>query len=151
MGGSVGANAFSAVAVPEWNVKLAIPAAQAVYAAAWPVTMVPLDSTSYVRLKTEERARLEAAGTPLTRSLEALYRLWVKDETSRMTLHDQMAVAEALRPGEFFNRCEALPIRVDDQGFTRVDRDRGKSTTVCLEPKRDAFVGFYLDGLLAMR
>jgi hypothetical protein len=44
-----------------------------------------------------------------------------------------------------------MPIRVDEQGFTRVDRDRGKSTTVCLEPKRDAFVGFYLDGLLAMR
>ena len=96
--------------------------AQLVYGAGLNLTTVPLDSTSYVKLKTEERARLEAAGTPLTRSLEALYRLWVKDETSRMTLHDQMAVAEALRPGEFFNRCEVLPIRVDEKGFTRVDR-----------------------------
>jgi len=149
MSGSIGANAWSPAAMPEWNVVRSTADAQLVYGAGLNLTTVPLDSTSYVRLKTEERARLEAAGTPLTRSLEALYRLWVKDETSRMTLHDQMAVAEALRPGEFFNRCEALPIRVDDQGFTRVDRDRGKATTVCLEPKRDAFVGFYIDGLLS--
>jgi inosine-uridine nucleoside N-ribohydrolase len=149
MSGSIGANSWSPAAIPEWNVVRSTADAQLVYGAGLNLTTVPLDSTSYVKLKTEERARLEAAGTPLTRSLEALYRLWVKDETSRMTLHDQMAVAEALRPGEFFHRCEVLPIRVDEQGFTRVDRDRGKSTTVCLEPKRDAFVGFYIDGLLA--
>ena len=149
MSGSIGANSWSPAAIPEWNVVRSTADAQLVYGAGLNLTTVPLDSTSYVKLKTEERARLEAAGTPLTRSLEALYRLWVKDETSRMTLHDQMAVAEALRPGEFFNRCEVMPIRVDEQGFTRVDRDRGKSTTVCLEPKRDAFVGFYIDGLLS--
>jgi purine nucleosidase len=149
MSGSIGANAWSPAPMAEWNVVRSTADAQLVYGAGLNLTTVPLDSTTYVRLKTEERARLEAAGTPLTRSLEALYRLWLTDETSRMTLHDQMAVAEALRPGVFFNRCEPLPIRVDDQGFTRVDRDRGKTTTVCLEPKRDAFVGFYIDGLLA--
>lgn len=151
MSGSIGANAWTPAPVPEWNVVRSTADAQLVYGAGLNLTTVPLDSTTYVQLKNDERARLQAAGTPLTRALETLYRLWLNNETSRMTLHDQMAVAEALRPGEFFNRCEALPIRVDDQGYTRVDRDRGKATTVCLEPKRDAFVGFYLDGLLAMR
>jgi inosine-uridine nucleoside N-ribohydrolase len=45
MSGSIGPNAWSASAVAEWNVKLAIPEAQAVYAAQWPLTIVPLDST----------------------------------------------------------------------------------------------------------
>ena len=54
MSGSVGANAFSPTPVAEWNVKLAIPEAQAVYAAAWPLTIVPLDSTTYIRLEDQE-------------------------------------------------------------------------------------------------
>src|SRR5215831_18529124 len=129
MSGSIGANAWSPAPMAEWNVVRSTADAQLVYGAGLNLTTVPLDSTTYVRLKTEERARLQAAGTPLTRALETLYRLWLNDETSRMTLHDQMAVAEALRPGEFFNRCEVLKIRVDDQGFTKIDPDRGKATT----------------------
>ena len=58
MSGSVGANAFSPTPVAEWNVKLAIPEAQAVYAAAWPLTIVPLDSTTYMRLEDQERETL---------------------------------------------------------------------------------------------
>jgi purine nucleosidase len=151
MSGSIGPNAGSPTPVAEWNVVRSTADAQLVYGAGLHLTTVPLDSTTYVRLKPEERGRLQAAGTPLTRSLESLYRLWLNDETSRMTLHDQMAVAEALRPGEFFARCEALPIRVDDRGFTRVDRDHGTPATVCFEPKRDAFLRFYLDGLTSLK
>jgi hypothetical protein len=65
-----------------------------------------------------------------------------------MTLHDQMAVAETLRPGAFFGRCESMPIRVDDRGYTLVDKGAGKPVSVCLEPKRDEFMKFYLDGLM---
>ncbi len=144
MGGSIGANAFSATAVPEWNVKLAIPEAQAVYAAAWPVTIVPLDSTSYIRLEDGERDGLRKAATPLTTALETLLRLWTDRPASRMTLHDQLAVAEAQEPGRFFNRCETMPIRVDGDGYTRVDRAAGHPVTVCLEPKREAFMQHFL-------
>jgi inosine-uridine nucleoside N-ribohydrolase len=151
MSGSIGPNAWSPAPVAEWNVVRSTADAQLVYAAGLNLTTVPLDSTTYVMLKSEERARLQATGSPLTRALESLYRLWLKDETSRMTLHDQMAVAEALRPHEFFKRCESLPIRVDDQGFTRVDRERGKPATVCFEPKRDEFLQFYLDGLTSLK
>jgi inosine-uridine nucleoside N-ribohydrolase len=147
MSGSIAASAYGPAPMPEWNVVRAIADAQLVYAAGFPLTTVPLDSTSYVRLKDEDRERLRARGTPLTRSLEALYRLWLADSSGRMTLHDQLAVAETARPGEFFGRCDSLRLRVDDQGFTRVDEGQGRPVTVCFEPKRDAFVKYYLDGL----
>lgn len=149
MSGSVGANAFSAVAVPEWNVRLAVAEAKAVYAAPWPLTIVPLDATSYVRLEDQERETLRNAATPTTIALETLLRLWTDRPGSRMTLHDQLALAEAQHPGRFFGRCEAMPLRVDDQGFTRIDKGAGRSVTVCLEPKRTDFMSHFLSQLSA--
>ena len=149
MSGSIGANAWSPAPVAEWNVKLAIPEAQAVYSAGWPVTIVPLDSTTYMRLQDREREKLRDAGTPLVRSLEALLRLWADGPDSRMTLHDQLAIAEAQQPGRFFARCEPMPVRVDDQGYTRVDKAQGRPITVCLEPRRDEFMSHFLAQLAA--
>jgi len=147
MSGSIAANYYGPAPVAEWNVKLAIPEAQAVYSARWPLTIVPLDSTSYVRLEDRERAALVKASTPLTTALEALLRLWTDQPSSRMTLHDQMALAEAQHPGRFFRTCEPLPLRVDDQGFTRVDKSAGRPVSVCLEPKREEFMAHFLGQL----
>jgi inosine-uridine nucleoside N-ribohydrolase/lysophospholipase L1-like esterase len=147
MSGSIGPNAWSSAAVAEWNVKRAIADAQLVYSSV-PLTIVPLDSTTYVTLHGDERTRLERHPAPLTRALEALYRLWIGSPDQRMTLHDQMAIGETLRPGEFFGRCETMPIGVDERGFTLVDQAAGKPVSVCLEPKRDPFMTFYIDGLL---
>ena len=83
MSGSIRASAWSPAPVPEWNVVRATADAQLVYAAGFPLTTVPLDSTTYVRLKDEERERLPARATPLTRSLEALYRLWQATSEAR--------------------------------------------------------------------
>jgi len=148
MSGSIAGNAWSPAAVPEWNVVRSTADAQLVYGAGLPLTTVPLDSTTYVTLKAEERERLVKHRAVLTRALESLYRLWIEEPSQRMTLHDQMAIAETLRPGLFFDRCESMPIRVDEKGFTRVDRAGGKPVSVCLEPKRDPFMKFYLDGLM---
>jgi purine nucleosidase len=150
MSGSIGANAWSSSAVAEWNVKLAIPEAQAVYAASWPLTIVPLDSTTYVQLQDQEREALSRNRTPLVIALEALLRLWADRPSSRMTLHDQMALAETQHPGRFFAHCDAMPLRVDGQGYTRVDRTNGHPVHVCLEPKRDEFMSHYL-GQLAVK
>jgi inosine-uridine nucleoside N-ribohydrolase len=144
MSGSIGASYYSPTAVAEWNVKLAIPDAQAVYAAAWPLTIVPLDSTSYVRLEDGERETLRKAGTRLTVALETLLRLWTAGPGSRMTLHDQLALAEAQEPGRFFGRCDPLPLVVSPDGYTRVDRERGRPVRVCLEPKRTEFMSHFL-------
>ena len=147
MSGSIRGSAWSPAPMAEWNVVRATADAQLVYAAGFALTTVPLDSTTYVRLKDEEREHLRARATPLTRSLEALYRLWLDDPSKRMTLHDQLAVAETARPGEFFGRCDPLRLRVDDQGFTRIDEAHGSPAAVCFEPRRDAFMQYYLDGL----
>jgi purine nucleosidase len=149
MSGSIGANAWSSSPVQEWNVKLAIPEAQAVYAARWPMTIVPLDSTTYVRLEERERELLRKTRTPLVVALEALIRLWTDGPGSRMTLHDQLALAEAQHPGRFFGRCEPMPLRVDNEGYTRVDNANGRPVTVCLEPKRNEFMSHYLAQIAA--
>jgi inosine-uridine nucleoside N-ribohydrolase len=143
MSGSVGPNYYGPVPVAEWNVKLAIPEAQAVYAAAWPLTIVPLDSTSYVRLTDAERDALRKANTPLTIALETLLRLWTERPDSRMTLHDQLALAEAQHPGRFFARQPVMTLKVDDAGYTRVDPS-GRPVTVCLEPTRAEFMQHFL-------
>jgi inosine-uridine nucleoside N-ribohydrolase len=147
MSGSIGPSAWFSSPVPEWNVKEAIADAQVVYSARLPITTVPLDSTTYVTLKDEEREQLRKRDSPVTRALEALYRLWIESPSSRMTLHDQLAVAETVRPGQFFGRKDTLAVVVDSEGYTRVDAGKGVPTAVCFEPKRDEFMKFYLAGL----
>jgi len=134
--------------IPEWNVVSATADAQLVYAAGLPLTIVPLDSTTHVRLADRERERLKGHRSPLTVSLEALYRLWIETPQQRMTLHDQLAVAETANTGAFFGKVEELPLVVDDEGYTRIDAERGKKVAVCLEPRRDAFMEYYLAGLM---
>jgi inosine-uridine nucleoside N-ribohydrolase len=134
--------------IPEWNVVSATADAQLVYAAGLPLTIVPLDSTTQVKLADRERERLKAHRSPLTASLEALYRLWIETPEQRMTLHDQLAVAESANTGAFFGKVEELPLFVDDEGYTRIDADKGKKVAVCLEPRRDAFMEYYLAGLM---
>lgn len=133
--------------IPEWNVYQSTADAQLVYGAGLPLTIVPLDATTFVRLSDEERRRVAAHDSPLTYALECLYRLWLSGPGERMTLHDQLAVAETASPGTFFGKRETLPLVVDAQGYTRIDGERGKPVTVCLEPKRDAFMKYYLDQL----
>jgi purine nucleosidase len=147
MSGNVYGRAGQQKMIPEWNVVVATQDSQLVYGAGLPLTIVPLDSTTHVQLADAERERVRKRASPVTHAVESLYRLWLSSPQSRMTLHDQLAVAEAARPGEFFNKKETLPLLVDDKGYTRINKASGKSTVVCLEPKRDAFMEYYLSVL----
>lgn len=137
--------------IREWNVYQSTADSQLVYGAGLPLTIVPLDSTTHLRLGDEERKQVRDYKSPLTYSLECLYRLWLDNPTSRMTLHDQLAVAEAASPSTFFGRQETLPIVVDAEGYTRIDRERGKPVVVCLEPRRDEFMRYYIGELIHQR
>lgn len=137
--------------IREWNVYQSTADSQLVYGAGLPLTIVPLDSTTYVRLTDDERKQVRDYKSPLTYALESLYRLWLESPNSRMTLHDQLAVAEAASPATFFGKQEVLPLIVDAEGFTRIDRERGKPVTVCLEPKRDEFMKYYIGELIQQR
>ncbi|HJZ68373.1 MAG TPA: nucleoside hydrolase [Blastocatellia bacterium] len=133
--------------VREWNVYQSTADAQLVYGASLPLTIVPLDATTYVQLSDQERKRVADHDSPITYALECLYRLWLSGPTQRMTLHDQLAVAETASSGTFFAKQETLPLIVDEEGYTRIDRERGKAVRVCLEPKRDEFMRYYLGQL----
>lgn len=137
--------------VREWNVYQATADAQLVYGAGLPLTIVPLDATTHVQLSDAERKQVADYDSPLTYALECLYRLWLSSPTQRMTLHDQLAVAETASSGTFFVKQETLPLIVDEEGYTRVDQRRGKAVTVCLEPKRDEFMKYYLGQLTNQR
>lgn len=137
--------------IREWNVFQSTADSQLVYGAGLPLTIVPLDSTTYLRLTDEERKQVRDYKSPLTYALECLYRLWLDNPTARMTLHDQLAVAETASPSTFFGKKETLPIIVDAEGYTRIDRERGKPVTVCLEPKRDEFMKYYIGELIHQR
>jgi purine nucleosidase len=147
MSGNVYGRAGEQKVIPEWNVVVATQDSQLLYGAGLPLTIVPLDSTTHVQLADAERERVRKRASPVTHAVESLYRLWLSNPQSRMTLHDQLAVAEAARPGEFFNKKETLPLLVDDKGYTLINKTSGKSTVVCLEPKRDAFMDYYLSVL----
>ncbi len=137
--------------IREWNVYQSTADSQLVYGASLPLTIVPLDATTLVKLTEEERKQVRDYKSPLTYALECLYRLWLDNPNSRMTLHDQLAVAEAASPGTFFGKLETLPLIVDAEGYTRIDRERGKPVTVCLEPKRDEFMKYYIGELIHQR
>ena len=151
MGGCVYGTAEKQAPIAEYNVYSSLADSQLVYAAGLPLTIVPLDSTTHVRLSDAERERLQKYSSPLTFALEVLYRLWLEKPQSRMTLHDQLAVAETAAPGRFSAKVETLSVWVDDKGFTRVDPKKGKPVAVCLQPKRDAFMQYYLGELVGQR
>jgi inosine-uridine nucleoside N-ribohydrolase len=151
MSGCIYGTADRATPIPEWNVVVSTADSQLVYGAGLPLTIVPLDATTHVQLREEERERLRKHHSPLTTSLEALYRLWIANPTQRMTLHDQLAVAEAASPGTFFGKKETLPLVVDDKGFTRIDEARGTPVVICLAPKRDEFMHYYISHLVGQR
>jgi purine nucleosidase len=151
MSGCVYGTAQKASPVPEYNVYASTTDAQLVYAAGLPLTIVPLDSTTHVRLSDGEREQLRKYDSPLTFVLEALYRLWLEKPSSRMTLHDQLAVVETASSKQFFGKIETLPLWVDEKGSTRIDAQKGKPVAVCLEPKRDAIMQYYIGELIGQR
>jgi purine nucleosidase len=126
----------------EWNIVNDIPSAQKLFASGVPIYMMPLDSTQ-LKLDEVKRSILFRAGTPLTDALTLLYHEWGQETP---TLFDVMTVAYILEP----ELCPVQPmhIRVDDEGFTRVEPGAANAQ-VCLNSDSDAFFRFYIKRMLA--
>ena len=131
--------------VPEYNIAMDIPAAQAVFASGIPVYVMPLDAT---QLKLEERKRemIFTRSTSLTDALTLLYHLWSR-ETKQVTptMFDAVAVAYAIDP----QQCPVIPlhIEIDAEGFTR-EKSGQPNSYVCLSSDTDSFFRFYLARVL---
>jgi len=107
----------------EWNVVADAKAAQAAFTAAWPMLITPLDTCGIVRLRGDKYRKVAQCSDPVTKAVIENYRLWAKagdkplDASS--VLFDTVAVYLAFST-DLVN-VERLPIRVTDDGFTRID------------------------------
>ena len=130
---------------PEWNILCDIQAAQKVFSSGVPLYVMPLDSTQ-IKLQELERAEIFKAGTPLTDALLVLYRQWSRGTTQTPTLFDAVVVAYASHP----ELCptEPMRLRVDDQGYTRVESG-APNAQVCLRSSSDQFLEFFMPRIAA--
>jgi purine nucleosidase len=132
---------------PEWNILCDIQAAQKVFSSGVPLYVMPLDS-SQIKLQELERAEIFKAGTPLTDALLVLYTQWSRGTTQTPTLFDAVVVAYASHP----ELCptEPMRLRVDDQGYTRVESG-APNAQVCLRSSSDQFLEFFMPRIMAPR
>lgn len=141
----------------EWNVVANPKAAQKVFTAAWPMLITPLDTCGLVRLKGEKYRKVAECQDPVARAVIENYRIWLeagkgkpgqKIEASSV-LFDTVAVYLAFST-ELVN-IERLPIRVTDDGFTRID-PAGKPIDCAVSWKDlGAFEDFLVERLTGQR
>jgi inosine-uridine nucleoside N-ribohydrolase len=124
----------------EYNIKADVEAAKRVFTAPWPMTITPLDTCGLVVLDGDKYQRVLKKDSPVARNLIENYRVWYKgglknrkdldeaglnrlvDEkvnSSSSTLFDTVAVYLAV--SRQWVEMERLPIRITDEGFTRVE------------------------------
>ncbi|HUT34317.1 MAG TPA: nucleoside hydrolase [Planctomycetota bacterium] len=112
---------------PEYNVKQDVKACQAVFTAAWPMTITPLDTCGIVRLKGDKYRKVAESTDPIAQAVIENYRTWWKAHnpnkpeniTASSTLFDTVAIYLAFAT-DLVN-IERLNIIVTDDGFTRED------------------------------
>lgn len=107
----------------EYNVRADAKACQAVFTAAWPMTITPLDTCGIVHLRGKKYAAVRDSKDPVARAVVANYRLWAKNpkqaESASSTLFDTVAVYLAF--ADALTKIEELGIRVTDDGRTVID------------------------------
>jgi len=121
----MGGNALvpgNATPTAEANIMNDPEAADVVFGARWPVTMVGLDVTEKVVMSGKRIDAVTAPDTPparLLRSAIPLYRRFLErvSDIDGIYLHDPTAAAYLIEPGLF--RTERWPLRVETQGFSR--------------------------------
>lgn len=128
MQGSVRVGYGGALPAPEYNVKFAPKACRAAFAAAWDVTITPLDTCDQLVLTGDKYQRLLDANDPLTNVIITNYAVWAAAEgPARLELARQRSttlfdvVAVYLAFDQRFCGMEDIGLSVTDDGFTRED------------------------------
>lgn len=112
----------------EWNVKCAPAACGMALSAPWEATITPLDTCGLVQLTGAAFGKVRESSDPVARTILANYRVWAAKrtelapksvESASSTLFDCVAIY--LATGTALCRMERLPIRVTDDGFTRIE------------------------------
>jgi inosine-uridine nucleoside N-ribohydrolase len=124
----------------EYNVKADVEAAKRVFSAPWPMTITPLDTCGRVVLDGSLYQKVLKRKSVVTSTLLENYRTWYKDglrdrkdvkeadfdrltdeklNSSSTTLFDTVAIYLAIN--QDLVQIQKLPIRITDDGFTRVE------------------------------
>ena len=132
----------------EYNVKQDVEAAKRVFAAPWPMTITPLDTCGLVDLEGENCQKVLRRNSAITSNLLQNYRAWYKEglrprkeldepnlnrlvndklSHSSTTLFDTVAIYLAVSKDLVV--MERVPLRITDDGFTRVEN--GAKTVDC--------------------
>jgi inosine-uridine nucleoside N-ribohydrolase len=154
---------------PEYNVRAYVEEAQKVFTAGWDMTITPLDTCGLVQLKGQKYQKVLNRKSPVTMALIQNYHAWYKqgllssekdisaDEltkkvnqklnSSSSTLFDTVAIYLAMSNTDLV-KMKKLPIKVTDDGYTKVDKD-GKLINCAVEWKDlGAFEDFLVDRLI---
>jgi inosine-uridine nucleoside N-ribohydrolase len=138
--------------VPEYNVKVDVPASQRVFNAPWDMTITPLDTCGKVVLSGDRYQKVYRSGSPIARAVMQNYKAWVQYLSNKMdmdplkyeressTLFDTVAVYLAME--DRFLNMEMLGLRVMDDGLTSVDQDAKKIRCAMTWKDREAFEDF---------
>jgi len=116
--------------VAEYNVRADPKACQKVFSAPWDVTITPLDTCGFVRLKGEKYRMVRECSDLLVQDLMENYKVWLKNrggdwreifESQSSILFDTVAVYLAFSDDLLV--MEDVGIRVTDDGYTIIDRE----------------------------
>lgn len=125
----------------EWNVKLDVPAAKAVFASGLPLTVVPLDATATTKVDAKARERLFSARTTLTYQVQNLVELCEQDD---LVIFDAVAVASLVT--EQHLTFKELRLEVSDNAMTLV-KDGKPNCRVAASLKASEFVAWTVERL----
>lgn len=97
-------------------------AADVVFGAGWPLTMVGLDVTTRAHMNADHLARYARSSNPLAQHIARivpLYRSFVHSVSGvdGIYVHDSTTIAYLLDPSAF--KTQSWPVRVETQGFSR--------------------------------
>ena len=128
----------------EYNIAMDPAAAQKVFSSGVDLYVMPLDSTQ-LKLDEVKRLLIFTHSSPVTDALTLLYQQWFETTRGTPTVFDAMAAAFVDDP----EQCpvEPMRIRVDEQGYTRLEHGK-PNAQVCLRSDSDRFFRFYLPMLL---
>jgi inosine-uridine nucleoside N-ribohydrolase len=111
--------------IAEWNVRAEPAACQAVFAAPWEKTITPLDTCARVRLTGEKYRAVAESNDPLAQDVIENYRVWKDDGHGKKWTDGSSILFDCV--AVYLCYCQELlemkqqPVRVDDEGFTRVE------------------------------
>ncbi|MBN1362287.1 MAG: nucleoside hydrolase [Sedimentisphaerales bacterium] len=152
---------------PEYNVRADVAACRQVFEAAWPMTITPLDTCGLVSLHGDKYQKLLNRNSATTSSLLQNYFIWQRDglrsenpdldeadlyrrvnnqlSAASTTLFDTVAVYLAISTD--LARMQQHPIRITDDGYTRIAQGAKPINCAVEWVDRDAFESFLVERL----